>query len=207
MIHLYTANTPNGLKAEIMLHECAVEFAHHPVNITEGEQFKPEFLAISPNNKIPALVDEEGPDGAPISLFESGAILIYLAEKFEILYPANPHQRYEVLQWLMFQMGGLGPFLGQAHHFRRFAPESVPYAIERYTKEAARLYGVLNTRLQNSRYVGGDSYSIADIACYPWIARHPWQGVSLEQYPEIKRWFGQVEIRPAVQKTNATLRR
>lgn len=169
MIDLYTWSTPNGRKISIMLEECGLAYNVHPINIGKNEQFAPAFLQISPNNKIPALVDSEGPEGKPFSIFESGAILIYLAEKVGRFMPTRPQERYAVLQWLMFQMGGLGPMLGQAHHFRRAAPEQIPYAIKRYTDEAARLYGVLDRRLAGNVFVAGE-YSIADIAIFPWIA-------------------------------------
>ena len=197
MIDLYTWSTPNGRKASIVLEELGLPYKAHPIDITKGEQFAPDFLKISPNNKIPAMVDPDGPGGAPISLFESGAMLIYLAEKTGQLLPADPRRRYEALQWLMWQMGGFGPMLGQAHHFRRFAPEQVPYAIERYTKETRRLYGVLDGRLAEADYLAGD-YSIADIATFPWAARHEWQGVALEEFANVKRWYDAVAARPAV---------
>ena len=197
MIDLYTWSTPNGRKASIALEELGLPYKAHPIDITKGEQFAPDFLKISPNNKIPAMVDPDGPGGAPISLFESGAMLIYLAEKTGQLLPADPRRRYEALQWLMWQMGGFGPMLGQAHHFRRFAPEQVPYAIERYTKETRRLYGVLDGRLAEADYLAGD-YSIADIATFPWAARHEWQGVALEEFANVKRWYDAVAARPAV---------
>ena len=197
MIDLYTWSTPNGRKASIVLEELGLPYKAHPIDITKGEQFAPDFLKISPNNKIPAMVDPDGPGGAPISLFESGAMLIYLAEKTGQLLPADPRRRYEALQWLMWQMGGFGPMLGQAHHFRRFAPEQVPYAIERYTKETRRLYGVLDGRLAEADYLAGD-YSIADIAAFPWAARHGWQGVALEEFANVKRWYDAIAARPAV---------
>ncbi|HEY9105594.1 MAG TPA: glutathione S-transferase N-terminal domain-containing protein, partial [Roseateles sp.] len=168
MIEVYSWATPNGHKVHIMLEECGLKYRVHPVDIGTGAQFAPDFLAISPNNKIPAVTDADGPDGAPISLFESGAILLYLAGKTGRLMPADVRGKYEVLQWLMFQMGGVGPMLGQAHHFRIYAPEKLPYAIERYTNEARRLYGVINKRLAHATYIGGAEYSIADIAVFPW---------------------------------------
>lgn len=183
-----------------MLAELAVDYEFHPIDIGVGDQFTPAFLKISPNNKIPALVDTKGPDGKSISLFESGAILIYLAEKFTSpLFPQGLRERYEVLVWLMFQMGGIGPFLGQAHHFRRVAPEPIPYAIKRYTDEAARLYGVMNKRLGEIPWLAGGVYSIADIACFPWIFSHNWQGQDLLDYPHLENWFKRIERRPTVQ--------
>jgi len=198
-IELYTWSTPNGRKVSIALEELGLGYSVHPINITKDEQFAPDFLKISPNNRIPAIVDPEGPEGAPISLFESGAILLYLAEKTGKLMPQAPRARYEALQWLMWQMGGFGPMLGQAHHFRRFAKEQVPYAIERYTNETRRLYGVLDKRLEVSEFLS-DSYSVADIATYPWAARHEWHGIDLADFPAVKRWYDALGARPAVQK-------
>ncbi len=202
MIDFYTYTTPNGRKISIMLEETGLAYRPHLVNITKNEQFTPEFLAISPNNKIPAIVDAEGPGGKPLTLFESGAILIYLAEKSGKFLSAQPSERAITLQWLMFQMGGVGPMLGQLHHFLRFAAEKVPYAIERYSAEAKRLYGVMDKRLSEANYFAGD-YSIADMAIYPWIARHEWQGVDLAAYPQVASWFQRVGERPAVQKAMA----
>jgi GST-like protein len=199
MIDLYTWTTPNGRKASIMLEEVGLPYRVHAIDISKGDQFKPEFVAINPNSKIPAIVDADGPDGKPISVFESGAILIWLAEKTGQLLGPDQRRRSEALQWLMFQMGGVGPMFGQAHHFRKFAPEPLPYAIERYTKEAQRLYGVLDRRLGEAEYLAGD-YSIADIATYPWVARHEWQGVSLDDHSNVKRWFEAIGARPAVQR-------
>jgi GST-like protein len=199
VIDLYTWSTPNGRKASIMLEEIGLPYTVHRVNIGQSDQFKPEFLAISPNNKIPAIVDSEGPGGEPYSLFESGAILIYLAEKSDKLMPAAPAKRYQVLQWLMFQMGGVGPMFGQAHHFLRFAKDKIPYAMQRYSQETARLYRVLDARLADHEYLAGD-YSIADIATYPWVARHEWQQIDLAAYPNVKRWFDAIGARPAVQR-------
>ncbi|THF59389.1 glutathione S-transferase family protein [Pseudothauera rhizosphaerae] len=200
MITLYTWGTPNGQKISIALEELQLPYEVRPVDITRGEQFDPAFLAISPNNKIPAIVDSDGPGGEPIALFESGAILIYLAEKAGRLLPAGPRSRYETLQWLMMQMGSVGPMLGQAHHFRRFAPEKIPYAIERYTKETARIYGVLDKHLAGREWLAGEQYSIADIATWPWIARHEWQGMDLVDFPNLRRWFDTIATRPAVQR-------
>lgn len=200
MITLYTWATPNGHKISIALEELGLPYQVRPIDITRGEQFDPAFLAISPNNKIPAIIDDQGPDGAPVALFESGAILIYLAEKTARLLPEAPRARYEALQWLMVQMGGVGPMLGQAHHFRRFAPERIPYAIERYTKEAQRLYGVLDKRLAERPWLAGEAYSIADIATYPWITRYDWQGVDIDAFPHVKRWASAMAARPAVRR-------
>ncbi len=198
MIEVYSWPTPNGHKVHVMLEECGLPYRAIPVNIGAGEQFAPSFLAISPNNKIPALTDPDGPDGAPISVFESGAILLYLAGKTGRFLPEGTRQRYEVLQWLMFQVGGLGPMLGQAHHFRIYAPENVPYAIERYTNEAKRLYSVLDRRLAKSRYVGGPAYSIADIAVFPWLRSWKQQGIDWNDHPHVKGWFDEIAARPAV---------
>lgn len=201
MIELYTWTTPNGRKASVMLEEVGLAYNVHKVNISKDEQFKPEFLAISPNNRIPAIVDTDGPGGKPLSLFESGAILIYLAEKTgSKLLPADPRDRAVVLQWLMWQMGGVGPMFGQTHHFLHAAPEKVPYGIERYSKETRRLYGVMNKRLGDVAYLAGDFYSIADIATYPWVARHEHHKVDLAEFPNVKRWFDTISARPAVQK-------
>ena len=197
MIDLHTWPTPNGHKVHIMLEETGLEYNVIPVNIGAGEQFDPEFLKISPNNKMPAMVDPDGPDGKPISVFESGAILIYLADKTGRFYPDEPRTRYEVLQWLMFQMGGIGPMLGQAHHFRNYAPEKLAYAIDRYTNEANRLYGVLDRRLAGREFVAGE-YSIADMAIFPWLRSYENQGVDLDAYPEVRRWFDVIAARPAV---------
>ena len=195
MIDLYTWSTPNGRKVSVMLEECGLPYRVHTVNIGTGEQFKPEFLAINPNNRIPAIVDPQGPDGKPLPLFESGAILIYLAEKTGRFYPQK--NKYIVLQWLMFQMGGVGPMFGQAHHFMRAKQDEIPYGTERYGNEAKRLYGVLNTRLSEAAYLA-DEYSIADIATYPWVARHEWHRVDLAAYPAVKRWYDTIGARPAV---------
>jgi GST-like protein len=199
MIDLYTWTTPNGRKVSIMLEELALSYRVHPVNIGKGEQFAPEYVKINPNSKIPSIVDPEGPDGKPIAMMESGAILIYLARKTGKLFPQAERAKYEVLQWLMFQMGGVGPIFGQVHHFLRAAKESVPYAIERYTKETRRLYGVLNDRLKDRDYLA-DGYSIADIATYPWVARFEWHKTDLNDFPHVKRWFDAISARPAVQK-------
>ena len=204
MIDVYSWPTPNGHKVHIMLEECGLRLGRdwqvHAVNIGAGDQFKPEFLRISPNNKIPALVDSEGPDGKPISLFESGAILLYLAAKTGKLLPHSDRKKYEVLQWLMFQMGGLGPMLGQAHHFRIYAPEKIAYAIDRYTNEAKRLYGVLERQLVNNKYVAGNQYTVADIAIFPWLRSWQNQGINWADFPHVKAWFDLVSKRPAVQR-------
>lgn len=203
MIDLYTWPTPNGQKIHIALEELGLEYRVHAINIGKGDQFQPEFLRISPNNKIPAIIDQAGPGGEPIALFESGAILLYLAEKTGRLQPADPRGRYQMLQWLMFQMGGVGPMLGQAHHFRIYAPEKIRYAIDRYTREAERLYGVMDKRLAESEYLAGE-YSIADIACYPWI-RPERQGQNIDDFPNLKRWMEAIAARPAVQRGMAIL--
>ena len=197
MIDVFSWPTPNGHKIHIMLEECGLPYRAIPVDIGAGDQFKPEFLAISPNNKIPAITDPDGPDGRPISLFESGAILVYLAAKTGRFLPAGDREKYEVLQWLMFQMGGVGPMFGQAHHFLRAAPEQVPYGIKRYTDETRRLYGVLDKRLAESAFLS-EEYSIADIATFPWIARHEWHKVDLAEFPNVKRWYDTINRRPAV---------
>jgi GST-like protein len=198
LIDLYTWTTPNGRKASIMLEETGLPYRVHPIDIGKGEQFTPEFLSINPNNRIPAIVDQDGPDGRPFKLFESGAILLYLAWKTERFLPRRPTEQFEVIQWLMFQMGGVGPMFGQAHHFLRAAPEPVPYAIERYTRETRRLYKVLDGHLANRDYLASD-YSVADIATYPWVARYEWHKVDLNEFPAVKRWFDRVGARPAVQ--------
>ncbi len=200
MIEVYSWATPNGHKVHIMLEECGLPYRAIPVNIGTGDQFAPDFLAISPNNKIPAIVDPDGPEGAPISLFESGAILLYLASKTGRFLPASTTARYEVLQWLMFQMGGVGPMLGQAHHFRMYAPEKLPYAIDRYTNEAKRLYGVMDRRLAKSKYIAGAEYTIADIAVFPWLRSWKNQGIDWDDYPHLKGWFDEIGARPAVKR-------
>jgi GST-like protein len=205
MIDLYSWATPNGHKVHIMLEECGLPYRVHPINIGAGDQFKPEFLKISPNNKIPAIVDTDGPDGQPISMFESGAILIYLASKTGLFLPASDRGKYEVLEWLMFQMGGVGPMLGQAHHFRIYAPEKLEYAINRYTNEARRLYGVMDKRLATRPFIAGDSYTIADIAIFPWLRSWRNQGIDWADYPNLKKWFDGIAARPAVQRGVAQL--
>ena len=198
MITVYSWATPNGHKVHIMLEECGLPYRTVAVDIGAGDQFKPDFLAISPNNKIPALVDTDGPGGKPIALFESGAILLYLAAKTGRFLPEDLAARYEVLQWLMFQMGGVGPMLGQAHHFRLYAPEKIPYAIDRYTNEARRLYSVMNRRLAKSKYIAGPEYSIADIAIFPWLRSWKNQGIDWNDFPNLKGWFDEIAARPAV---------
>ena len=199
MIDLYFFPTPNGQKISIALEELELPYTLHRVNILKREQYEPAFLKISPNNKIPAIVDRDGPDGAPLSIFESGAILMYLAEKAGKLLPSEPRPRWEVLQWLMWQMGGLGPFGGQANHFNKDAPEKVPYGIERYTKELTRLYDVMDKRLADRDYLAGD-YSIADIACYGWVAQWEDGGQTLSDHANLQAWFERLSARPGVQR-------
>jgi GSH-dependent disulfide-bond oxidoreductase len=198
-IDLYFWTTPNGWKISIMLEECGLPYTVHPVNIGKGDQFKPDFLAISPNNKIPAIVDPDGPGGEPIAIFESGAILQYLGRKTGCFYPADERRRVEVDAWLFWQVGGLGPMAGQTHHFRIYAPEKLPYAVERFTKETGRLYGVMNQRLAGREFLAGE-YSVADIACIGWIKLWERQGQRLEDFPNVKRWLDAVLARPAVQR-------
>lgn len=199
MIDLYYWSTPNGHKIAIALEEMALEYQIFPINIMQNDQFQPDFLSISPNNKIPAIVDQNGPNDQPISVFESGAILQYLGRKTGLFYPVEEQERVEVEQWLMWQMGGLGPMLGQNHHFNKFAPERIDYAIDRYLNESKRLYKVLNQQLIGQRYVAGE-YSIADMAILPWLLRHDWQGIDLEDYPHVKDYVIRLTARPAVQK-------
>ncbi len=199
MIDLYTWGTPNGRKVSIMLEECGLPYQSHAIDIGKGAQHTAEFLAVNPNAKIPAIVDPDGPDGMPFALFESGAILVYLAGKTGRFLPADLRKRYEALQWLMFQMGGVGPMFGQVHHFLRAAPEPVPYAIDRYSNETRRLYGVLDRHLASHAYLA-DEYSIADMATYPWVARHEWHKIALEDFPAVAAWFADLSQRPAVQK-------
>ena len=209
MIDVYSWPTPNGHKVHIMLEECGLRLGRdwqvHPINIGQGDQFAPEFLKTSPNNKIPALVDPVGPDGKPISLFESGAILLYLASKTGKLLPRSDRQKFEVLQWLMFQMGGVGPMLGQAHHFRIYAPEKIDYAYDRYTNEAKRLYGVMDKQLEGRKFIAGQQYSVADVAIFPWLRSWENQGIEWKDYPRLKDWFDRVGSRPAVQRGVAVL--
>jgi len=202
MIEFYTWGTPNGRKPHIMLEETGLPYTTHPVNIGKGDQFKPDYVKINPNSKIPAIIDSEGPDGRPLRVFESGAILIYLAEKTGKFLATDKRARIEALEWLMFQMGGIGPMFGQAHHFLRQAPEQIPYAQERYVKETRRLYGVMNARLGEVPYLAG-TYSIADMATYPWVARYEWHKVALEEFPNVARWFKEIAARPAVARAMA----
>jgi GST-like protein len=200
MIEVYSWATPNGHKVHIMLEECGLPYRAHPIDIGAGAQFEKEFLAISPNNKIPAIVDPDGPDGRPISLFESGAILLYLAAKTGRFLPADDRGKFETLQWLMFQMGGVGPMLGQAHHFRIYAPEKIAYAVDRYTNEARRLYGVMDRQIARHRYIAGDEYTVADIAIFPWLRSWKNQGIDWDDHPNLKGWFDEIAARPAVQR-------
>jgi GST-like protein len=197
MIDFYTWSTPNGRKVSIMLEECALPYRVHPINIgTNREQFTPEYLKINPNGKIPSIVDPEGPGGKPIAMMESGAILIYLADKTGKFFPEKA--RYQVLQWLMFQMGSVGPMFGQAHHFMRAKKDEIPYGSERYGNEAKRLYGVMDAHLKDNQFFAGKDYSIADMAIYPWVARHEWHRVDLAAFPAVKRWYDALGARPAV---------
>ena len=214
MIKVYSWPTPNGHKVHVTLEECGLRLGRDweaiPIDIGAGDQFKPDFLALSPNNKIPALVDPNGPDGKPIALFESGAILLYLAAKTGKLLPKTDRLKFQVLQWLMFQMGGVGPMLGQAHHFRIYAPEKIGYAVNRYTKEAKRLYGVMDKQLASSKFIACNQYSLADVAIFPWLRSWENQGIDWADYPQLKKWFDLVGARPAVQrgvKVLADLRR
>jgi GSH-dependent disulfide-bond oxidoreductase len=208
MIDLYYWTTPNGHKVTMFLEEAGLDYKVHPINIGKGEQFAPEFLRVSPNNRIPAMVDNAPQGGgAPISVFESGAILLYLAEKTGRFIATDVRGRAEVLQWLFWQMGGLGPMAGQAHHFRIYAPDKIDYAVDRYTKECNRLYGVLNKRLADRAFVAGDDYSIADMASYPWIVPHERQGQSLDDFPNLKRWFEAIKARPATMRAYEIVQR
>ena len=201
MIELFTWPTPNGQKIQIMLEEVGVPYAVRPVNILRGEQFAPDFLAISPNNKIPAILDNDtSPGGEKIAVFETGAILIYLAEKHRTFLPPGPAERTEVLQWLLFQCSSLGPMLGQATFFRRYSKESVSYAIDRFTNEATRLYGVLDRHLADREWIAGGAYSIADIATFPWVCRHRRQGQAIDDFPNVKSWLERISARPAVKR-------
>lgn len=203
MIHLHYWPTPNGHKITLFLEETGLPYTIHPVNIGKGEQFAPDFLKIAPNNRMPAIVDDEPADGGePISIFESGAILLYLAEKTGRFLGPDLRTRVEQTQWLMWQMGGLGPMLGQNHHFNRYAPEKIPYAIERYLKETNRLYGVLDRLLEGRAFIAGD-YSIADMAAYPWIVPHEAQGQDLADFPNVQRWFEAIRSRPATERAYA----
>ena len=205
MLKLYFWPTPNGYRISILLEELGLPYSVEPVHIGKGEQFAPEFLKVSPNNKIPAIIDPDGPGGRPYSLFESAAIMMYLAEKSGFRFmPQERAARFDVVQWLTFQAASMAPMLGQAHHFRKYAPEKLPYAIDRYTSEAARLYRVLETRLSEREYLTGE-YSIADMAAYPWLRAHSWQGQNLGDYPAVQRWYNAVRERPAVQRGLAVL--
>ncbi|MBK5539446.1 glutathione S-transferase N-terminal domain-containing protein [Pseudomonas sp. TH05] len=208
MIDLYYWTTPNGHKISLFLEEAGLPYEVHPVNIGQGEQFKPDFLKIAPNNRIPAIVDHQPEDGgAPLSLFESGAILLYLAEKTGQFLPKDLRGRQEALQWLFWQMGGLGPMAGQNHHFSHAAPEKVPYAIKRYIDETARLYGVLDRRLADRDFVAGSEYSIADMAIYPWIVSYKKQSQHLQDFPHVQRWFNRIQARPATERAYAIVQR
>jgi len=200
MIDLYTWPTPNGHKIHIMLEETGIPYRVHPVNIGAGDQFKSEFLKISPNNKMPAMIDSDGPDGKPMSMFESGAMLLYLASKTGKFLPENLRDRWSTLQWLMFQMGSVGPMLGQAHHFLGYAPEKIPYAMQRYSKEANRLYGVMDRRLAESEFIACNEYTIADMAIMPWLRSYERQGVNMDEYQHVRKWFDGIAARPAVQR-------
>ena len=198
MIDLYTWTTPNGHKVHIMLEEIGLDYTAHPINIGKGDQFGEDFLKISPNNKIPAMVDQDGPNGKPYAMFESGAMLIYLAEKTGRLLPEDTVKRFEVMQWLMFQMASVGPMLGQAHHFNRYAPEKIEYAVKRYENEANRIYGVMDRRLADHKFLAGNDYSIADIATWPWLRSAETQGVNIDDYPNVRRWFEMIGDRENV---------
>ncbi len=200
MIDLYSWATPNGHKIHIMLEETGLPYRVHPIDIGAGDQFKPEFLKISPNNKMPAMIDSDGPGGKPMSMFESGAMLLYLASKTGKFLPEDLRERWSTLQWLMFQMGGVGPMLGQAHHFLAYAPEKIPYAMNRYSKEANRLYGVMDRRLAESKFIACGEYTIADMAIMPWLRFPERQGVNIADYPHVKKWFDGIAARPAVQR-------
>jgi GST-like protein len=200
MYDIYNWPTSNGRKINIMVEELGVEYKIHPIPIGKDAQFTPEFTALNPNQKIPAVIDQDGPGGKPYTLFESGAILMYMAEKHGKFMPTEMAARYEVVQWLMFQMGGVGPNFGQAHHFRRAAPEKVPYAIDRFTRETRRLWGVMNDRLAGRDWFANNEYSIVDMAIFPWTMRYEWQGISLDEFPNMKRWYEAMEARPGVQR-------
>ncbi len=205
MIDLYTWPTPNGHKVHIMLEECKLAYAVHAVDISAGDQFKPDFLKISPNNKIPAILDHDGIGGKPYAVFESGAILLYLASKTGKFLGKTDRAKFDTMQWLMFQMGGVGPMLGQAHHFRIHAPEKVEYGINRYTNEAKRLYSVMEKRLKDNSFIAGKEYTIADMATWPWVRSWEKQGVELSDFPALKAWFEKIEARPAVKRAVTVL--
>ena len=200
MIELHTWSTPNGRKVSIMLEECGLPYSVHKIDISKGEQFKPDFLKISPNNRIPAILDPDGPGGKPLSLFESGAILIYLAEKTGRFLPKDPVEKYKTIEWLMWQMGGVGPMFGQAHHFLKYNRGKAPYAEERYAAEVKRLYGVMDKQLSTHACIAGKDYSIADVAVWPWVSRYDWHIGDLAAYPNVVRWYREVVSRPAVQR-------
>ena len=199
-LDLYTWKTSNGRKATIMLEECGLEYNVHPIDISTDMQFSDEFVAINPNSKIPALVDHNGPNGDRITIFESGAILMYLAEKTGLFMPTEPEKKYEVIQWVMFQMAGIGPIFGQVHHFKRAAKEKVPYAINRYFNECRRLYGVLDARLENRNFLANEDLSIADFCVLPWVFRHDWQEINLQDFKNVQRWYEMLMSRPALSK-------
>ena len=199
-LDLYTWKTSNGRKATIMLEECGLEYNVHPIDISTDMQFSDEFVAINPNSKIPALVDHNGPNGDRITIFESGAILMYLAEKTGLFMPNETEKKYEVIQWVMFQMGGIGPIFGQVHHFKRAAKEKVPYAINRYFNECRRLYGVLDARLENRNFLANEDLSIADFCVLPWVFRHDWQEINLQDFKNVQRWYEMLMSRPALSK-------
>jgi len=204
MYDIYNWPTSNGRKINIMVEEIGVEYKIHPIPIGKDAQFTPEFTALNPNQKIPAIVDQDGPGGKPYTLFESGAILMCMGEKHGQLFPQDMAKRYEVVQWLRFQMGGVGRIFGQTHHLRRAAPEKVPYGIERYTKETRRLWGVMDGRLADNEWLAAGEFSIADIAVFPWTMRYEWQGISLDEFPNVKRWYEAIDARSGVQRGLAT---
>ena len=197
-IDLYTWKTSNGKKATIMMEECELEYKLHPIDISTDIQFSEGFVKVNPNSKIPAIVDPDGPNGRPFTVIESGAILMYLAEKTGLFLPAEMQRKYEVIQWVMFQMGGIGPIFGQVHHFKRAAKEKVPYAINRYFKECRRLYGVLDARLEGREYIANNEVSIADFCTVPWVFRHDWQEIDLDEFKNVKRWYDNMMQRPAL---------
>ena len=199
-IDLYTWKTSNGKKATIMMEECELEYKIHPIDISTDIQFSEDFVKVNPNSKIPAIVDPDGPNGRPFTVIESGAILMYLAEKTGLFLPAETQRKYEVIQWVMFQMGGIGPIFGQVHHFKRAAKEKVPYAINRYFNECRRLYGVLDSRLEGREYIANDEVSIADFCTVPWVFRHDWQEIDLDEFRNVKRWYDNMMQRPALNR-------
>ncbi len=199
-IELYTWKTSNGKKATIMLEECGLPYNLHPIDISTDIQFSDEFVSINPNSKIPAIIDPDGPDGNPYTVIESGAILMYLAEKTGKFMPKDMAKRFEVIQWVMFQMGGIGPIFGQVHHFKRAAKEKVPYAVNRYYNECLRLYGVLDSRLSGRKYLANDEISIADFCVLPWVFRHTWQEIDLDEFPNVRHWYDSLMVRPALSR-------